>query len=125
MMINRLRERGVRTFEASFTSPYERPVQLRSQQWLLVAHFDAPTTLAQLRELLEPQVGPLVYASRQVASASVLRGSRPTDPNPLTYAQIACFAGGPDVAPELQGLERAALQLYSRANPRALLAKAR
>src|SRR5205807_9853249 len=64
LVINRLRERGVRAFQASFTHPTDEPLELRSQRWLLVAHFDEPTTLGSLRRLIEPQAGPLVYASQ-------------------------------------------------------------
>jgi uncharacterized protein (DUF1330 family) len=125
LLINRLRERGVESFEASFTSAEHEPLELRSQRLLLVAHFNDPTTLDQLRALLESQVGPLVCASREVASASFLRGRKPTDPNPRTFSQIACFACDEDAAPELNGLDHAAVALYRRANPRSLLAKAR
>jgi uncharacterized protein (DUF1330 family) len=125
LLINRLRENGVRSFEASFTHPHTEPGTLSSQRWLLVAHFNEPTTLDRVRELLEPQCGPLVYASREVASASFLRGRQPTDPNPLSYAEIACFAASEDTEVDLPQLERATLQLYRRANPRRLLATAR
>jgi uncharacterized protein (DUF1330 family) len=125
LLINRLRERGVRAFQASFTAPHEGPLELQPQRWLLVAHFGEPTTLEQLRELIEPQLGPLVYASREVASASVLRGSRPTDPNPLSYGQLACFAADEKVTIKLPALASTSIQLYRRTNPRALLAQAR
>jgi uncharacterized protein (DUF1330 family) len=125
VLINRLRERGVETFEASFTYAESEPLELRAQRWLVIAHFAEPTTLERVREQLEPQVGPLVYASREVASASFLKGRRPTDPNPLTFPQIACFAAGEDAEPALDGLEHAAVALYRRTHPRALAAKAR
>jgi hypothetical protein len=60
-----------------------------------------------------------------VASASFLKGHRPTDPNPLTFPQIACFAAGEDADPSLDGLEHAAVALYRRTHPRALAAQAR
>ena len=115
----------MRSFEASFTHPHTEPGTLRSQRWLLVAHFNEPTTLERVRELLEPQSGPLVYASREVASASFLRGRRPTDPNPLSYKQTACFAAGEETELRMPPLEHTILQLYRRANPRRLLAAAR
>src|SRR5205085_885457 len=101
------------------------PLELRDQRCLLVAHFEEPTALAQLRELIEPQVGPLVYASREVASASFLKGRRPTDPNPLTFSQLACFAADEHAAPDLDGIQHAAVGLYHRAQPRAMIAEAR
>jgi uncharacterized protein (DUF1330 family) len=125
LLINPLRENGVRSFEASFTHPHTEPGRLRSQRWLLVAHFNEPTTLDHVRALLEPQSGPLVYASREVASASFLRGREPTDPNPLSYTQIACFAASEDTELDHTPLEHTTLQLYRRANPRRLLAAAR
>ncbi len=125
LAINRLREAGVSRFEASFTHPYSEPGTLPSQRWLLVAHFNERTTLARVREVLEPQAGPLVYASREVASASFLRGRQPTDPNPLSYAEVACFAAGEDTEVDLPPLDDVTLQLYRRANPRRLLAAAR
>jgi uncharacterized protein (DUF1330 family) len=125
VLINRLRERGVKTFEASFTYAESEPLELRSQRRLAIAHFAHPTTVEDVRRILEPQVGPLVYASREVASASFLKGRRATDPNPLTFPQIACFAAGEDADPALDGLEHAAVALYARSSPRALLEKAR
>jgi uncharacterized protein (DUF1330 family) len=125
VLINRLRERGVDTFEASFTYAESEPLELRSQRRLLIVHFAPPTTLDRVRELLEPQAGPLVYASREVASASFLKGRRPTDPNPLTFPQIACFAAEDGAAPALDGLEHAAVAIYCRTHPRELAARAR
>jgi hypothetical protein len=125
LAINRFRERGVASFEASFTYPHDEPGALRAQRWLLVAHYDEPTTLAALREVVEPQAGPLVYAARQVATVGFLRGRRPTDPNPLTYPRLACFAAQEDTIVNAPALAHATLQLYRSTPPRALLAKAR
>lgn len=124
--INRWRERGVESFEAAFTHPHSEPGDLRATRWLLVAHFNAPLTFERLRDIVEPQAGPLVYASQEVASASFLRDERPTDPNPLSYKKIACFAADEDVSVEqLPELEDVVLQLYRRGHPRKLLAQAR
>ena len=125
LLINRLREHGVQTFEASFTHAEQEPLELRSQRWLLVAHYDAPTTLEQLRALIESKVGPLVYASREIASASFLRGRKPTDPNPLSFPRVAFFAADEHADPDLDGLGPVAVSLYRRTDPRALLAQAR
>jgi uncharacterized protein (DUF1330 family) len=123
--INQLRERGVDAFEAAFTYAEHEPLSLGAQRWLLVARCDGAAALHDLRQLVEPQAGPLVYASRMVASASYLRGSRPTDPNPLTYPWTACFAAEEDTMIELPPLERVNIGIYRRGNPRALLEQAR
>lgn len=123
--INGFRERGVRRFEAAFTEPYLRHRPLAGERWLVFAHFSAPTALSEIRQALEPVLGPPVYAARQVASASFLRGHRPTDPNPLTLEQIVAFAADPEVELEPPAVEHAAIHLYARSSPRALLAKAR
>ncbi len=125
VMINRLRERGVRRFEASFTYAEERPLPLSDQPWLVSVHFDGRISLEELRELVEPQVGPLVYASRQVAEVSILRGRRATDPNPLTYPRTAMFAADENVNMELGRIGDGAASLYRRVNPRVLVGKAR
>jgi uncharacterized protein (DUF1330 family) len=124
-LINRLRERGVENFEASFTEPYEEPGRLADHGVLLVAQFGPDTELAGLCGLVEPQAGPLVYAAREVASIDVLRGSRPTDPHPLSHPQIACFGASEELELDLPALDGVTLALYRRADPRALLAKAR
>jgi uncharacterized protein (DUF1330 family) len=124
LVINRLRERGVRAFEAAFTHPHFERAPLHSERSLLMAHFNSPTTLDHVRAAIEPQVGPLVYASYEVASASYLRGRRPTDPNPLTYRNLACFAASAESDFDTPPLGDASLQLYQRASPRKLLAQA-
>jgi uncharacterized protein (DUF1330 family) len=126
LTINRLRERGVGAFAASFTQPEAEPGVLRSQRRLLVVHYDAPVTLEQLRAAIEPAVGPLIYASRAVASLAFLRDTRPTDPNPLSHGAVAFFAA--DENAELDGARLGpgvSAQLYRRTSPRALLAAAR
>jgi len=125
VLINRFRERGVRRFEAAFTFAEREELPLGSQRWLLVAQWDGGATLEALRELIEPQAGPLVYASRMVASASYLRGSRPTDPNPLRLPTMACFAVGEGVDVDLGGVDGLSAGLYRRTSPRTLLESAR
>jgi uncharacterized protein (DUF1330 family) len=126
ILINQLRERGVERFEAAFTFAEQEPLELSAQRWLVVAQFDAAVALHSVRELIEPQAGPLVYASRMVAPAGFLRGHRATDPNPLTFPATACFAASEEAGFDGSALpERVAVGLYQRSNPRALLEVAR
>jgi hypothetical protein len=123
--INRFRERGVERFEASFTHASVERKPLMGNRWLLAAHYNSSNgdgTLAKLRAALEPAVGELVYASRESARLTFLDPPRPTDPNPLTYRQVAFFAA-PDadvaLAPETverceAAVEELSLQLYRR-----------
>jgi hypothetical protein len=133
LAINLLRERGVRRFEASFTHASVDAGKLGRHRRLVVAHYnssDGAGTLERLCELLEPVAGPLVYASRESASLDFLDPPVPTDPNPLTYGQVAFFAPDAEVDGGLDGalsaqLEEAtegiSVQLYRRDNPRANL----
>lgn len=125
LLINRLRERGVARFEASFTYADHEPLDLRAQPWLVVARFDAATPLEDIRELVEPQAGPLVYASHEVASANFLRGHKPSDPHPLTLPRLAAFAAEKDARLGLARRRNLSLAVYQRSHPRALLEKAR
>jgi hypothetical protein len=123
--INRLRERGVERFEASFTHASVERAPLMGNRWLVAAHYNSPDgdgTLAELRAALEPAVGELVYAARESARLTFLDPPRPTDPNPLTYRQVAFFAA-PDgevaLAPEIVercggAVDGLSLQLYRR-----------
>ena len=126
VLINEFRERGVDEFEAAFTHAEHEPLELRSQRWLVVARFDEPECFDELRASLESQAGPLVYASRMVASASYLRGERPTDPRPLSYPGTACFAAEEETMIELpSSLDGTTVGLYRRTHPRTLLERAR
>jgi uncharacterized protein (DUF1330 family) len=134
LAINRLRERGVRRFEASFTHASIDDGRLGRHRWLVVAHYDTPDgaeTLERLRAVLEPTVGELVYASAESAALRFLAPPRPTDPNPLHYPNVAFFAPAngeappdPDaalVARAAKATDGLSLQLYRREAPQANL----
>lgn len=133
--INRLRERGVRSFEASWTNPTVDDTDLGRHRWLLVAHYTSPAgddALDRVRETLEPFAGELVYASRESATMSFLSNPQPTDPRPLTHPEVAFFSPrdsesidgriGPGVIASLEAAtDGVSLQLYRREAPQANL----
>ncbi len=132
LAINRLREAGVRRFEASFTHASHTAADLGSRRLLVAAHFDARNgedALEAVERILAPVAGELVYATRAVASLGFLEPPSPTDPNPLRFSQLALFAVPGDELPEaalaalVQELGAAtggfALQAYCRESQRA------
>jgi uncharacterized protein (DUF1330 family) len=99
LAINRLREAGVRRFEASFTHASVTAPDLLRRRELIGAHFSSPPgedALEQVRAILEPVAGELVYATRAVASLNVLDPVVATDPHPLTHGELALFAPAED-----------------------------
>jgi uncharacterized protein (DUF1330 family) len=127
LTINRLREAGVRRFEASFTHASVSGEGLARRRVLVAAHFNSPAgeeALGAVRRILEPVAGELVYATRAVASLGILDPPADTDPNPLTLGELALFAV-PDgelpeadlaaLAPELAAVtDGFSLQVYRR-----------
>lgn len=100
VLINRLREAGVRRFEASFTHASHTAPDLARRRTLVAAHFASPPdgdALADVRRILEPVAGELVYATREVLTVDVLEPPLPTDPAPLTHPELALFAPAGDV----------------------------
>ena len=94
LAINRLREAGVRRFEASFTRPSHLEPGLARRRELVGVHFRSPEgrdALADVAALLEP-AGELVYATRAVAGLDFLHPPIDTDPRPLTFGELALFA---------------------------------
>lgn len=109
--INRLREAGVRRFEASFTHASHTGGALHRRRRLVGVHFSG-----DLETIVEETGWELVYATRATAPLAILRGSRPTDPNPLTYEGLALFESeGPEqpVATRL-GAMGCAVAVYER-----------
>ncbi|MDQ4041701.1 MAG: DUF1330 domain-containing protein [Actinomycetota bacterium] len=102
LAINPLREAGVRRFEASFTHPSHDDPALHSRRLLVAVHFNSADAgaLAAVRELIEPAAGELVYATRAVADLSIVASARETDPNPLSFQQLALFAPAGGELPE-------------------------
>jgi hypothetical protein len=128
--INLLRERGVTAFEGSFTRASHPGDRLRARDRVLVAHFNSRPGQDALPQLSEWLPGELIYATREVSSASYLRGSRSTDPRPLTYREVAFFSidegGEPDVGADVvaraqEATEGLSLQVYRAEQPRDLL----
>jgi uncharacterized protein (DUF1330 family) len=132
LVINLLRERGIEAFEASFTHASHEH-ELSRRRLMLAAHFDPPdgdgeSALGVVKDTLEGGGAELVYAAHETSPIPFSSDRRPTDPNPLTYSQVAFFDAGdrPQVAPAaLKRLERAtgglALQLYRREPLRQLM----
>ena len=95
LAINRLREAGVRHFEGSFTHASHTAGDLSGRRLLVGVHFNSPAgsnALDAVTEILGPVAGELVYATRAVATLGFLDPPTPTDPNPLTFGELALFA---------------------------------
>lgn len=92
--INLLREAGVSRFEASFTHASHTDTDLSRHRRLVGVHFNSPAGPSAL----EPIAGcftearyRLAYATRVTSSLEILEPPRPTDPNPLTFSELALF----------------------------------
>lgn len=129
LAINKLREAGVRRFEASFTHASQAEAELHRRRLLVVVHFNSPAGRDALGEVSEVMagVGERVYATRAVAGLNFLDPPAPTDPQPLRFGELAMFAPARDDISDLDiaGLEArlaaitagCALQAY-RSEPR-------
>lgn len=104
LLINRFRERGVQRFEASFTHSPEAGAKLRRHKRFLVVHYNATAHVAareRVREILENRGATFVYSARETSAIDITAGApRSTDPNPLTFKQVAFFAIDRDAAAE-------------------------
>jgi uncharacterized protein (DUF1330 family) len=112
LAINRLREAGVRRFEASFTHASFCDAELGRQREVVAVHFNSRSgedALASVVHAATPVTGELVYATRAVSSLGFLDPPVATDPNPLTFGELALFAPEGDLAEE--ELERLAQEL--------------
>lgn len=122
--INLLREAGVRRFEASFTHATHTDPGLSRHRRLIGVHFNSPASAPALAPIVEcfGQAGyGLAYATRVTASLGILDPPRPTDPNPLTFGELALFeaAEGAEpaelLAPRVAELtEGCSIQAYAR-----------
>lgn len=95
LAINRLREAGVRRFEASFTQASHSENNLARRRLLMAVHFNSPPgedALPAVTEILAGAGGDLVYATKAVASLGFLDPPAATDPNPLTFRELGMFA---------------------------------
>jgi len=90
--INRLREAGVSRFEGSFTHASVSEDALHRHRRLIGVHFTSPADGDALTAVAEIVGGRLVYATRAVAGLGFLEPPLPTDPNPLTFGELALFA---------------------------------
>jgi uncharacterized protein (DUF1330 family) len=111
LAINRFREAGVRRFEASFTHASHTDPELPRRRELVAVHFNSRPGEDALQSVVEAAgpVGELVYATRAVASLGFLDPPADTDPNPLTFGEVALFA--PDGDLEAGALETLAARL--------------
>jgi uncharacterized protein (DUF1330 family) len=105
--INELREAGVERFEASFTHASECDPELARRKQLVGVHFDGDA-LDEVVAAAESRGGQLVYATRATAALGILDPPHPTDPNPLSFGQVALFAAPDDGYDELAGALEAA-----------------
>ncbi|MEA2166894.1 MAG: hypothetical protein QOF76_194, partial [Solirubrobacteraceae bacterium] len=90
--INKLREAGVRRFEASFTHASHRDPELHHRRLLVAVHFTSPSggdALPGVVAAMTPVAGELVYATRAVAGLNFLTPSLATDPQPRTFGELA------------------------------------
>jgi uncharacterized protein (DUF1330 family) len=112
LAINRLREAGVRRFEASFTHASFCDDELPRRRELVAVHFNSRAgedALAPVVRAATPAAGELVYATRAVASLGFLDPPADTDPHPLTFGELALFAAEADLADD--ALDRLAQEL--------------
>lgn len=103
VLINRFREAGVQRFEASFTHVSHDEPELHRRHLLVAVHYsslDGENALERVRRIFEPVAGEMVYATRAVASLGILDPPRDTDPNPLTFGELALFAPAGGELPE-------------------------
>lgn len=95
LLINRLREAGVRRFEASFTHASRCADDLGRRRVLVGVHFNSPAggdALPGVRAAMGDAAGELVYATRAVAGLGFLDPPADTDPRPLRFEEVAFFA---------------------------------
>lgn len=124
LAINLLREAGVRRFEASFTHASHADTDLSRRGQLIGVHFNSPSgadALGPIRACFEQAGYRLAYATSASSSLGILEPPRPTDPNPLTFGELALFEAGEGAGqPEDQAAQVAALtegcsiQAYAR-----------
>lgn len=103
LAINKLREAGVRRFEASFTHASVTAEGLHRRRRLVAIHYTSPSgtdALAAVTQLVEPVAGELVYATRAVSTLGFLDPPVATDPQPLQFGELALFAVNGDEVPQ-------------------------
>jgi hypothetical protein len=96
-LVNRLREKGVRSFEFSITERVLGGPELRRGELFLVAqynpqHDEEERCLHGLRAVLETGARRIVYGSREVAHLAIFKPMLPSDPNRSRYANTAVFS---------------------------------
>lgn len=92
--INRLREAGVRRFEAGFTHASVTDEGLGRHRSLVGVHHREPEMLDRAREA----GWNVVYATEATASLDILSPPRETDPRPLVFPRLALFEPGGDLS---------------------------
>jgi uncharacterized protein (DUF1330 family) len=115
LAINRFRESGVRRFEASFTHASHRGEGLARRRELVGVHFASPPGRDALPAVTAVVGAEPVYATRAVAGLGFLDPPAPTDPQPLSFPELALFETAEF---DLAGLEAVtdgcAVQVYRR-----------
>lgn len=104
LTINRLREAGVSRFEGSFTHASVTAEDLHRRRRLLAVHFTSPAGQDALAAIGEVVGSEPVYATRAVASLGFLDPPVATDPNPLSFGELALFALAEDEQPDVSAL---------------------
>ena len=113
--INMLREAGVRRFEASFTHASHMDAGLSRRRLLLGVHFTSPAGRDALADVVSAVDGELVYATRAVAGLNFLSPAVATDPQPLTFGELALFDAEYFDGARLRAVtEDCAVQVYRR-----------
>jgi hypothetical protein len=96
-LLNRIREKGVRYFEFSFTRPFRESSVLWKKGCRLVILFNFREgtfgdTLDKITNILGKYPVIQLYASKKIADIPFKGMPRPLDPNPATYEGIVIFS---------------------------------
>jgi uncharacterized protein (DUF1330 family) len=92
--INRLREAGVRRFEAGFTLASHTDAELVKRRRLVGVHHRDPETVTAAVDA----GWKLVYATAATVPLNVLSPPRDSDPHPLRFPRLALFEPGGDLS---------------------------
>lgn len=93
--INKLREKGVRSFEGAFSEGVSgHGKALHGEKQLLALHFNADepgAVFAKAEALLAPEGARPVLSLSQYLALDLMPRPKPSDPNPLTYQRNMFF----------------------------------
>jgi uncharacterized protein (DUF1330 family) len=89
LVANPQRMKGVRKFEASFTSSPDSLDALQRCKWVLAVHFhEAPDAV---RRIVESVGGELVYSSHETSPIEISKHPHPANTNPLVFKRTGLF----------------------------------